>query len=106
VSQRKRPWIEKAFGLMKQAGGMRQKPSSAGVAWQFLMAAAFNLWRLPKMRSVAGTRKAAFSTRKGGHSPLRFAFDCPNPLIGTILRSSSKGYFNKLLDLIRAVRVG
>jgi transposase len=52
VSQRKRPLIEKAFGWMKQTGGMR-KTKLRGlwkVAWQFVMtAAAFNLWRLPKL---------------------------------------------------------
>ena len=53
VSQRKRPLIEKAFGWMKQTGGMR-KTKLRGlwkVGWQFLMtAAAFNLWRLPKLQ--------------------------------------------------------
>jgi transposase len=52
VSQRKRPLIEKAFGWMKQTGGIR-KTKLRGlwkVGWQFLMtAAAFNLWRLPKL---------------------------------------------------------
>jgi transposase len=55
VSQRKRPLIEKAFGWMKQTGGMRQtKLRGLGkVAWQFLMtAAAFNLWRLPKIQTA------------------------------------------------------
>jgi transposase len=55
VSQRKRPLIEKAFGWMKQTGGMR-KTKLRGlwkVGWQFLMtAAAFNLWRLPKLRTT------------------------------------------------------
>jgi len=53
VSLRKRPLIEKAFGWMKQTGGIR-KTKLRGllkVGWQFLMtAAAFNLWRLPKMQ--------------------------------------------------------
>jgi hypothetical protein len=52
ISQRKRPLIEKAFGWMKQTGGMRKTKlrGLAKVAWQFLMtAAAFNLWRLPKL---------------------------------------------------------
>jgi transposase len=52
ISQRKRPLIEKAFGWMKQTGGMR-KTKLRGllkVGWQFLMtAAAFNLWRIPKL---------------------------------------------------------
>ena len=55
VSQRKRPLIEKAFGWMKQTGGMR-KTRLRGllkVGWQFLMtAAAFNLWRLPKLQTA------------------------------------------------------
>ena len=52
VSQRKRPLIEKAFGWMKQTGGMRKTKLRGllNVSWQFLMtAAAFNLWRLPKL---------------------------------------------------------
>jgi transposase len=53
ISQKKRPLIEKAFGWMKQTGGMR-KTKLRGlwkVGWQFLMtAAAFNLWRLPKLQ--------------------------------------------------------
>ncbi|MFL6414249.1 MAG: IS5 family transposase [Bryobacteraceae bacterium] len=55
ISQRKRPLIEKAFGWMKQTGGMR-KTRLGGllkVGWQFLMtAAAFNLWRLPKLQAA------------------------------------------------------
>ena len=53
VSQKKRPLIEKAFGWMKQTGGMRKTKlrGLAKVGWQFLMtAAAFNLWRLPKVQ--------------------------------------------------------
>ena len=52
ISQRKRPLIEKAFGWMKQTGGMRKTRfrGRLKVGWQFLMtAAAFNLWRLPKL---------------------------------------------------------
>jgi hypothetical protein len=55
VSQNKRPLIEKAFGWMKQTGGMRKtKLRGLGkVAWQFLMTtAAFNLWRLRKMQTL------------------------------------------------------
>jgi transposase/ribosomal protein S6E (S10) len=55
VSQRKRPLIEKVFGWMKQTGGMRKtKLRGLGkVAWQFVMtAAAFNLWRLPKLSAA------------------------------------------------------
>jgi transposase len=61
ISQRKRPLIEKAFGWMKQTGGMR-KTKLRGllkVGWQFLMtAAAFNLWRLPKLLAapIAATK--------------------------------------------------
>jgi transposase len=56
ASQRKRPLIEKAFGWMKQTGGMGKTKlrGLAKVWWQFLMtAAAFNLWRLPKLRAAA-----------------------------------------------------
>jgi len=55
ISQRKRPLIEKAFGWMKQTGGLRKTKlrGLARVAWQFLMtAAAFNLWRLPKVQAL------------------------------------------------------
>ena len=55
VSQRKRPLIEKAFGWMKQTGGIRKTKlrGLAKVTWQFLMtAAAFNLWRLPKIQTA------------------------------------------------------
>ena len=55
LSQRKRPWIEKAFGWMKQTAGMRKTKlrGLAKVSWQFLMtAAAFNLWRLPKIQTA------------------------------------------------------
>jgi hypothetical protein len=57
VSQRKRPLIEKVFGWMKQTGGLRKtKLRGLGkVAWQFVMtAAAFNLWRLPKLTLAGG----------------------------------------------------
>jgi hypothetical protein len=55
VSQGKRPLIEKVFGWMKQTGGVRKTKlrGLAKVAWQFLMtAAAFNLWRLPKLQTA------------------------------------------------------
>jgi transposase len=55
VSQHKRPLIEKVFGWMKQTGGMRKTKlrGLAKVGWQFLMtAAAFNLWRLPKLNAA------------------------------------------------------
>ena len=53
ISQKKRPWIERAFGWMKSVGGIR-KIKLRGlpkVDWLFLMtAAAFNLWRIPKLK--------------------------------------------------------
>lgn len=62
ISQRKRPLIEKVFGWMKQTGGMR-KTKLRGllkVGWQFLMtAAAFNLWRLPKLIAVQSKEQSA-----------------------------------------------
>jgi hypothetical protein len=62
ISQRKRPLIEKAFGWMKQTGGMR-KTRFRGllkVSWQFLMtAAAFNLWRLPKLNALQSPAQLA-----------------------------------------------
>ena len=62
ISQGKRPLIEKAFGWMKQTGGMR-KTRFRGllkVSWQFLMtAAAFNLWRLPKLNAARSAAQLA-----------------------------------------------
>jgi transposase len=55
ISQSKRPMIEKVFGWMKQTGGMRKTKlrGLAKVTWQFVMtAAAFNLWRLPKIQAA------------------------------------------------------
>jgi hypothetical protein len=49
------PLIEKAFGWITQTGGMLRTKlrGLAKVAWQFLMtAAAFNLWRLPKIQAA------------------------------------------------------
>jgi len=69
VSQRKRPLIEKAFGWMKQTAGMRKTKlrGLAKVSWQFLMtAAAFSLWRLPKIQAAEVSlkrRKRRLSTR-------------------------------------------
>ena len=55
ISQRRRPWIERAFGWMKSVGGIR-KVKLRGlrkVGWLFLMtAAAFNLWRIPKLSAA------------------------------------------------------
>jgi transposase len=55
ISQKKRPLIEKAFGWMKQTGGIRKTKfrGLSKVGWQFLMtAAAFNLWRVPKLQAA------------------------------------------------------
>jgi transposase len=55
ISQAKRPLIEKAFGWMKQTGGIRQTKlrGLAKVGWQLVMtAAAFNLWRLPQLQTA------------------------------------------------------
>ena len=54
ISQRKRPLIEKAFGWMKQTGMRKTKLRGLWkVGWQFVMtAAAFNLWRLPKLQAA------------------------------------------------------
>jgi len=55
ISQKKRPLIERAFGWMKSIGGIR-KVKLRGllkVDWLFLMnAAAFNLWRIPKLKAA------------------------------------------------------
>jgi len=53
VSQKKRPLIERTFGWMKAVAGMR-KIKLRGllkVDWLFVLtAAAFNLWRIPKLK--------------------------------------------------------
>jgi hypothetical protein len=55
ISLKKRPLIEQAFGWMKSIGGIR-KVKLRGlpkVDWLFLMnAAAFNLWRIPKLKAA------------------------------------------------------
>ena len=55
ISQKRRPRIERAFGWMKAVGGIR-KVKLRGllkVDWLFLMtAAAFNLWRIPKLKAA------------------------------------------------------
>ena len=57
ISQKRRPRIERAFGWMKAVGGIR-KVKLRGllkVDWLFLMtAAAFNLWRIPKLKLAQG----------------------------------------------------
>jgi len=53
LSQRKRPLIERVFGWMKSVGGIRNVKLRGlpKVDWLFLMsAAAFNLWRIPKLK--------------------------------------------------------
>jgi Transposase DDE domain len=55
-SQKRRPRIERAFGWMKSVGGIR-KVKLRGllkVDWLFVItAAAFNLWRIPKLSVAA-----------------------------------------------------
>jgi transposase/IS5 family transposase len=53
VSQKKRPLIERTFGWMKAIAGLRKVKLRGlrNVDWLFVLAAAaFNLWRLPKLR--------------------------------------------------------
>src|SRR5277367_736725 len=56
ISQSKRYWVEKPFGWMKTVGGLR-KAKLRGydrVRWRFTFtAAAFNLWRIPKLQAGA-----------------------------------------------------
>jgi transposase len=55
ISQRKRPLIERTFGWMKSVGGIRKVKLRGllNVDWLFLMsAAAFNLWRIPKLKAA------------------------------------------------------
>jgi hypothetical protein len=52
MSQKRRPRIERAFGWMKSVGGIRKMKLRGllKVGWSFLItAAAFNLWRIPKL---------------------------------------------------------
>jgi transposase len=55
ISQAKRYWVEKPFGWMKTVGGLR-KVKLRGLdklRWLFTFtAAAFNLWRIPKLRAA------------------------------------------------------
>lgn len=53
ISQRKRPFIERTFGWMKAVAGLRKVKLRGlpNVEWLFLLtAAAFNLWRIPKLQ--------------------------------------------------------
>ena len=52
ISQKKRPLIERVFGWMKSVGPMRKVKLRGlpNLDWLFLItAAAFNLWRIPKL---------------------------------------------------------
>jgi len=56
ISQAKRSWVEKPFGWMKTVGGLRKVKlrGRENLWWLFTFtAAAFNLWRLPKLRAAA-----------------------------------------------------
>ena len=53
ISQKKRPLIERTFGWMKAIAGMRKVKLRGllNVDWLFVLtAAAFNLWRIPKLK--------------------------------------------------------
>lgn len=53
ISQRKRPLIERTFGWMKAVAGLRKVKlrGPRNVDWLFVLtAAAFNLWRIPKLQ--------------------------------------------------------
>jgi len=53
ISQKKRPLIERTFGWMKAVAGMRKVKLRGllNVDWLFVLtAAAFNLWRIPKLK--------------------------------------------------------
>ena len=56
ISQRKRPLIERTFGWMKAVAGLRKVKLRGllNVDWLFVLtAAAFNLWRIPKLQRLA-----------------------------------------------------
>ena len=55
MSQKKRPFIERTFGWMKAVAGLRQVKLRGlpNVDWLFVLtAAAFNLWRIPKLKGA------------------------------------------------------
>jgi hypothetical protein len=62
ISQRKRPLIEKVFGWLRPVGGLK-KGKLRGlekVGWLFqFAAAAFNLWRIPKLEAAACSKGGA-----------------------------------------------
>lgn len=56
ISQAKRYWVEKPFGWMKTVGALRKVKFRGRdkLWWLFTFtAAAFNLWRIPKLRAAA-----------------------------------------------------
>ncbi len=56
ISQAKRYWVEKPFGWMKSVGPLRKVKLRGRdkLWWLFTFtAAAFNLWRIPKLQSAA-----------------------------------------------------
>ena len=56
ISQAKRYWVEKPFGWMKSVGALRKVKFRGRdkVWWLFTFtAAAFNLWRIPKLQAAA-----------------------------------------------------
>lgn len=56
ISQSKRYWVEKPFGWMKTVGGLRKVKLRGldSLWWLFTFtAAAFNLWRIPKLQAAA-----------------------------------------------------
>ena len=55
ISQKKRPLIERTFGWMKAVAGIRKVKlrGLAKVDWLFVLtAAAFNLWRIPRLKAA------------------------------------------------------
>ena len=55
ISQKKRPLIERTFGWMKAVAGIGKVKlrGLARVDWLFVLtAAAFNLWRIPRLKSA------------------------------------------------------
>jgi transposase len=55
ISQAKRYWVEKPFGWMKTVGGLRKVKlrGRENLWWLFTFtAAAFNLWRIPKLQAA------------------------------------------------------
>jgi transposase len=58
ISQAKRYWVEKPFGWMKSVGGLRKVKLRGRdkLWWLFTFtAAAFNLWRIPKLQAAGAS---------------------------------------------------